>query len=537
MKGESVMTSKRRDGSLASQAIAWATTALLTTAVALAAAPAGAVIPLGVSTLASADAKLLGQAGGQAGFHVAPAGDLDGDGFQDVIVGAWVDGTAGPSAGAAYVVYGPLTEGQIDLGAADAKLLGELTGDFAGEGWAGVGDLDGDGFDDFVIGAPGRFPPAQPGVPAPGAAYLFYGGKERLSGTKSLAEADAKLVGESNVDFAGLAVATATDLDDDGFADLVVGAPRDPEGGSAAGALYVFYGNEKRLSDMSLAQADAKLLGAPGDLAGFRLDRAGDLNGDGSEDLVIGAPAMVGFGGTGAAATYVLYGMEQRMSGTIGLPQAAARLIGEEPDDRPGLGLSGAGDLDRDGFDDLVVGADLEDTGGLNAGAAYVFYGSQDRLIGKVSLATADAKLIGEAAGDRAGADVSIPGDLDDDGFDELVVGAFGHDAAGTDAGAVYVYSIEDARLSGVLGLSAASTKLLGEAAGDFAGFAVGPAGDVTDDDTDDLMVGARFNDAGGLDAGAVYVLFGVPEACGKGHEMNEDNPGHGGNHACDPEL
>jgi hypothetical protein len=68
------------------------------------------------------------------------------------------------------------------------------------------------------------------------------------------------------------------------------------------------------------------------------------------------------------------------------------------------------------------------------------------------------------------------------------------------------------------------------------AGFAVGPAGDVTDDDTDDLMVGARLNDAGGLDAGAVYVLFGVPEACGKGHEKNDDKPGHGGNHACDAE-
>jgi hypothetical protein len=452
-------------------------------------------------------------------------------------VGAWVDGTAGPSAGAAYVMYGPLIGGQVDLELADAKLVGELTGDFAAEGWAGVGDMDGDGFDDFMIGAPGRFPPAQPGVPAPGAAYLYYGTEDRLGGASSLAEADAKLVGLSNVDFAGLAVARAVDLDGDGFTDLVVGAPRDSAGGPVAGAVYVFYGGEERLSaTMSLAEADAKFVGAPGDLAGFRLDRAGDLDGDGAEDLVIVAPASVGFGGSGMSATYVLYGTGERLNGTISLPQAAARLVGEEPDDRPGVGMAGAGDLDRDGFDDLVVGADLEDTGGLNAGAAYLLYGRRERLAGTVSLSMADAKLVGEAAGDSAGVDVSIGGDLEDDGFDDLVVGASGHDAGGSNAGAVYVFIGQEARLGASLSVSAADVKLVGAAPGDFAGFAVGPAGDVTDDDTDDLMVGARFNDAGGTNAGAVYVLFGVPEACGIGHEKNTDNPGHAPNHPCDPE-
>jgi hypothetical protein len=88
--------------------------------------------------------------------------------------------------------------------------------------------------------------------------------------------------------------------------------------------------------------------------------------------------------------------------------------------------------------------------------------------------------------------------------------------------------------LSGPLSLSAAPVKLLGEAAGDFAGVAVGPAGDVSDDDTDDLLVGARLNDAGGTDAGAVYVLLGVPEACGHGHDTNTTRPGHEGKHPCD---
>jgi hypothetical protein len=488
--------------------------AMLILTLSLAGSPAAAVIPPGSSSLAGADVELIGETAGQAGFHVGPAGDLDDDGFQDIIVGAFQDPTNGPSAGAAYILYGPVTPGPIDLGQdADAKLLGELTGDFAAEGFAGLGDMDGDGFDDFVIGAPGRFPPNQPGVPAPGAAYLFYGGEERLSGTMSLAQADAKLVGESDVDFAGLAVASATDLDDDGRNDLVVSAPRDPQEGPAAGAVYIFYGTRKRLSGtMSLSDSDAKLMGRTGDLAGFRLDRAGDFDGDGTEDLVIGAPASVGFGGSGNPATYLLYGSTKRLKKTIELPDVAARLEGEEPDDRPGFGMAGAGDLDGDGLDDLVVGADLEDTAGTNAGAVYVFYGHQEHLTDTVSLGTADAKLTGEVAGDRAGFDVSIAGDLDDDGFDDFVIGAFGHDAVGTDAGAVYVFFGDETRLSGPLGLSAAPTKLLGEAAGDSAGFAVGPAGDVNDDDTDDLTVGAMFADAGGTNSGTVYILFGISQ-------------------------
>lgn len=500
------------------------------------AAPASAGIPSGTSSLADADVRLVGEVPDQeVGFHVEAAGDLDDDGFEDIIVGAYRDPTIGPAAGAAYVIYGPVTGGVIELADADAKLEAELTGDFAAEGFAGAMDLDDDGFDDFVIGAPGRFPPAQPGVPAPGAAYVFYGGEKRLAGTMSLADADAKLVGESPVDFAGLSVAGATDLDDDGFDDLVTSAALDDAGGPAAGAVYVLYGSEERLTGtVSLALADAKLIGAAGEVAGFRLDRAGDFDDDGSQDLLIGAPAITGFGGSGIGSTYLVYGARNRLMGMISLPTIAVRLVGEEPDDRPGIGLTGAGDVDDDGVDDVIVGTDLEDMAGTNAGSAYLFYGSEDRLAGTVNVGTADAKLIGQAAGDQAGLDVTIPGDLNRDGFDDFVIGAGSHDAGGTDAGAAYVFFGGEQRLTGALNLASADAKLLGEAPGDLAGQAVGPAGDVNDDRVDDLMIGARRNDAGGTNAGIVYVLLGERRKCGRGHAKNHDKPGHRGKHPCD---
>lgn len=504
---------------------------LLAAALTLGGVPAGATVPLGVSNLGNADLKLVGETPGQeAGFHVGPAGDLDYDGFEDVIVGAFLDATTGPAGGAAYIFYGPVSAGEINLADADAKLVAELTGDFASEGFAGVGDLDGNGVDDFVIGAPGSLP-GQPGVPFPGAAYVFYGDGERLSGTLHLGvDADAKLVGEAVLDLVGLSIASATDLDNDGFDDLVLSGAGNDDAGPSAGAVYVLYGSQDQLSGtVNVADAaDATLEGGPGDLAGFRLDRAGDLDGDGSQDLVIGATAQTSLGGSGIGSAYVFYGRADRLRGTMSLPATAARLVGEQPGDRPGFGLAGAGDLDADGFDDLVVGADLEDSGGVDAGAAYVFYGSGERLpIGSTSLGTADGKLVGEAPGDRAGLAISIAGKLDGDPFDDFVIGAFGHNAS---AGAAYVFFGHRMRLAGTHSLAEADATLLGETAGDLAGSAVGPAGDVNGDGNDDLMVGGRRNDEGGTNAGAVYIFFGDDLVCGQGHRSHV-----GGDHPCDP--
>ena len=312
--------------------------------------------------LSSADATFTSEAPGDlAGQTLAGAGDVDGDGYSDILVGAYGHDAGGDYAGAAYLIYGP-AQGTASLATADAKLIGEAAGDRAGYGLAGTGDVDGDGRSDLIIGA--YFHSAI--VPAGGAAYLLYG---PVYGPVPLANADAKLLGESDGDFAGFTVASAGDVDGDGTDDILVGAQDHDQGGTDAGAAYLLYGPVQ--GTMSLADADAKLIGEkPNDGAGRTLAGAGDVDGDGNRDLLIGANGHDG-AATNAGATYLVSGPA---SGDVDLAQADARLLGEAFLDQASFSLASAGDVDGDGLSDILIGSG-NDAGATDAGAAYLLYG------------------------------------------------------------------------------------------------------------------------------------------------------------------
>ncbi len=169
--------------------------------------------------------------------------------------------------------------------------------------------------------------------------------------------------------------------------------------------------------------------------------------------------------------------------------------------DNFGFSVASAGDVNNDGFDDLIVGASWNDAGGNNAGRAYVFSGQ-----------TGDTLHIftGEAEFDLFGASVASAGDVDNDGFDDLIVGAYSNDAAGSSAGRAYVFSGQGGNTL---------YTFTGEASGDFLGWSVASAGDVNNDSFDDLIVGAFWNDAGGTDAGRAYVF----SPCGFRGDVNYD--------------
>jgi len=439
---------------------------------------------------------ILGKKNGDAlGYSVSSAGDVNGDGIDDIIVGAWGYDISGMSGeGIAYVFFGSTTlSGTNDLGgvaSADVTFIGRacnlgggVTGVCFGGSVSAAGDINGDGFDDMVVGA---FKNDDGTGNDAGAAYIFYGASD-LSGTKNLtttASADVTILGSAAGDWLGRYVSGAGDINGDGFDDIIVGATYG--NGATNGAAYIFFGaaNLSGTKDLDgVASADVTILGkASQDYLGEGgISGAGDVNGDGFDDVIVEAGYNDDGTGAQSGAVYIFFG-STTLSGTLDLAGAASAdvtILGKGASDFLGHGISGVGDVNDDGFDDVIVGArGNADGGATNEGAAYIFFGASD-LSGTKDLgrgASADMTILGEDTTSSLGESVSGVGDVNGDGIPDIIVGAHNNDdGTGTNPGAAYIF-FGATDLSGTkdTGASDEDVAILGKVSGDTFGRSVG---------------------------------------------------------------
>ena len=496
----------------------------------------GSLSGLGVKPAWSADGE---EDGAHLGWSVASAGDVNGDGCADLVVGAPHLDLDGADVGGACILYGnPLGMAIVS----NWTFEGGQDGAELGLALTGVGDVNGDGFDDVLVAAPGF----DSGEADEGRVFLFYGSEDGLE-TRAAWSAE----GDRSGAWFGAAVSGAGDINVDGYADVAVGAPGFSGDRPGEGRVFVFAGSPEGLSLEAIWMASGSQAGAQ-----FGASVAAtDVNGDRYGDLVVGAPGFdvsagdeglvqvfqgsaagleptstwsvagkgggARFGGMVASAGDTdgdgycdvaiaapgTGGREQR-SGLVSVFRGSASGLatapvwtvrGEDAQTHLGLAIAGAGDVDRDGYADLILGVPGFDGTEVDEGAAFLFRGSPSGLSAEPAWTTA-----GGYAGAWFGSSAAAAGDLDGDGYTDILVGAPALPRAHGRAGGALVFQ---GCSSGLRQEPAWVGE--GTTAGDRFGAAVAGAGDINRDGFPDVLVGAPGFDGTSVDEGRAHAFHG----------------------------
>jgi hypothetical protein len=461
------------------------------------------------SDLKDSHASFLGEFSNDfAGYSVTGAGDVNGDGLDDILIGAYGNNEGGAISGQTYLILGKPAGWATDIPLfnADASFVGEQGGDCSGFSVAGAGDVNGDGYDDILIGAHG----SDLVVADRGQTYLIFGKPTGWTMDTPLSNSNASFWGENIFDYSGWSVAGAGDVNGDGYDDILIGAYKNDELGVESGQTYLIFGKLSGWAmDTSLANANASFLGEIEYLwSGHSVAGAGDVNGDGYDDILIGAHRDGFIDGVGR--TYLILGNSSGWTMDTPLSNADASFVGEQGGDEAGWSVAGAGDVNGDGYDDILIGATGSDDGGPESGQTYLILGNSSGWALSTSISNADASFLGEDAGDWSGISVAGAGDVNEDGYGDILIGAFLDEEGGLDAGQTYLIMGNSSGWEMDASLNNVDASFWGEDTWDKSGFSVACSGDVNGDGSDDILIGAWGNDERGGNAGETYLILGL---------------------------
>jgi hypothetical protein len=477
------------------------------------------------------------QAGAHFGQSVAMAGDVNGDGYADVVVGAPYYTNDQSQEGRAFVWHGSATGISTTR---DWWAEGNDVDAWYGYSVATAGDVNGDGYSDLVVGAPGR-------RSAGGSAFAYHGSADSLQESAGW----TKVSNQANAHF-GHSVASAGDVNADGHADVIVGAPQWDGGQALEGGTWVYLGSGAGLETAPDWHKESDQVGAQ---FGWSVSSAGDVNGDGYDDVIVGAPSYDhGQTDEGMAWVYLgsasglnlppawskdsdqagaQFGYAVSTAGDVNGDGYADVIVGcpyyHSPDEAEGgawlyegapggphtvpdwhaegdqananfgTSLGTAGDVNGDGFSDIVIGAPFWDHGQNNEGGAWVYFGSLRGMS-----PTFGWRQDGDQIGANYGTSVGTAGDVNGDGFSDIIVGVPRWTNGQEDEGKAVVYHSSGTSLY----LTPSWTKESNQA-GAMLGWSVGTAGDVNGDGYADVIVGAYLWTSGQNDEGGAWVYHG----------------------------